>query len=210
MLAAFAWADGINFAIFDDLAHKADRWVTNRILGFFVVILVESIVIRQLLNLSNWRCIGISIVLNFFSAFVGLSVSIISVLSFGQGGLGPFIFASALALFVIRKWAPPRWFWATAIITILLGAPVVFLNPSSPLVTHPLGVRLVFLTICHMLLGFGTTLLTESIAMSIFFKGVMISWFLNRTNVWRVILIANIFSYICIIPFFIHTPPFRY
>jgi hypothetical protein len=184
-------------------------WVIIRTISFFVAIAVEAFVFRKMLNLSFGRCLLISFTLNFFSTLVGERVGTFSLLS-GISFL-PFLVAIALFLFIILKWKPPSWFWITALAAILIGAPVTFTQNFEVITGEEMsGLKIVLYSAMLFLLGFGTTLLTESLALIVFFKGVAATWFISKLNIWRVILVANIISYIILIPFFIISPPLRF
>ncbi|MCX6644812.1 MAG: hypothetical protein NTY09_00415 [bacterium] len=142
-----------------------------------------------------------------FSSFIGLVVGFVS--SLGMSIL-PFLVAIGVFLFILLKWKPPSWFWITALATILIGAPATFSKSMSGIEANNESHDLVIQSIMLFLLGFGTTLVTESLALEVYFKDVAISWFLTKLNFWRVILVANIVSYIILIPFLILSPPLRF
>jgi hypothetical protein len=192
----------------DDFSYLGDTWFPVRTIAFFVVTAVEAYVFLRMSGLPYGRCLSVSFALNFFSALVGQIVAFFSV---AHAPIFPFIVAYALLFFIVLRWKPPRWFWITALAAILLGAPITFGQTAFDTTRH----GIVFMTALLMLFGFGTTLLTESIVLSVYLLWLtrgerrIFSWFLSRQNTWRAIMTANVVSYVVLIPFFIIAPPLR-
>jgi hypothetical protein len=207
IIAGLIWLLGVRPAMANDIIYYIGKWFVVRFFAFITVIIVETIVFRLMLKLSTGRCFIISFILNLFSFNIGWLVGVIS--AYGISKM-PFLVSTGFFIFVVLKWRPPGWFWITALAAILIGAPITFSEKlfgiaarlDRPMIT-------VLQSTLFILLGFGTTLLTESLALIVFFKGVALSWSLSKTKIWRIVLVANIFSYIFLIPFFILYPPFR-
>jgi len=154
-------------------------------IALLLILIAEAIVFMKFLKISLGRAIFASIILNVFSAILGLIVA----LGAFSGTIPTIVVLGGYVLLSIRIFVNrdnlPLAFLNILIFTVTAGTVFVYL--TAPVIP-PQGTLIVyFLMVFPLLVGFG---------LSIMFETLICAKLLKVSNAWRGILAANIASYI--------------
>ena len=164
----------------------------------FAIIAIEAWVLKRFLK-STWiLALIMSFVMNFISTIPGVIISTfnpddinVSLMMFF------YVFPIFLVLWLLYK--PPRFFISAAILTAAAGC-LVFLYSQLILNDAQRGEMQKYLDLPVLLIGFSLSIMIEAMTIILCFK---------RRDIWKPMILCNIYSYILlamIFPFLVLTP----
>ncbi len=158
--------------------------ITTRGLALVGIVLLEAVVLWRLVRITFPTALKMSFAVNLLSSVVGLVFGGFVDPILGALGFVPF---AVLVALVIYQWRNlPVWFSVIVLISTLVGLPSMgYADLLHHYTTGPLSGFAMYLSL--MVFGFG---------ISIFFEGMLAKKFVQKPELWRGILVANILSYV--------------
>ena len=175
---------------------EGDRYFggfSERAWAMVIIIFIEALIILAIAKIGFWPSLGLSLIMNLFSAAVGLIIRMPVFFLSGAWILIPLLLIVFLPL--LFKKEMPTLIGLLAVGAIILGA--FFLNLNTQ-IGYPGKFMYCMLFILPVLLPFGLALLTEP---------VVAGYFLSGKKLWMSVFWANILSYAVILNFALFLSP---
>jgi hypothetical protein len=169
-------------------------------IGFVAVVLIEALVLMKFFGLPIWKVLWLSFLINLASTLAGVFVGFL---------INPILIIAIPVGLVAFLW----WWWSIKsdipvwVSVTVLGAIFAFPVPlviSGALLPEHASSRIsdTVLMFSLMLPGFG---------LSVFLEGLIAGKKLNRSDIWKGIVIANVISYLILVPVTaFYTPPYTF
>jgi hypothetical protein len=167
---------------------EGDRYFSGfgeRAWAMVIIVFIEALIILAIAKIGFWPSLGLSLIMNLFSAAAGLIIRIPSFFLSGAWILIPLLLLVFLPLLLKKQM--PTFIGLLAVGSIILGA--FFLNLNMQ-IGYPGKIMYCMLFLLPVLLPFGLALLTEP---------VVAGYFLSGKKLWMSVFWANIFSYAVIL-----------
>ncbi len=152
-----------------------------------IVVIIEAIIVVKVLRIHIRRAFWVSLAANLVSTALGLIAGVFFLASI-TAVVFPFIVFLVWWATQLRK--IPRWVSLTILCTIL--GYLIFVPEIVPILPDfDLPIDPLFRMYGFLLPGFGA---------SAFIEGIVAGRLLHRTDIWKAIMIANVLSYIFLVP----------
>ena len=170
-------------------------------LSLLIIIVIESVILWRLLRLNVFKSFWVALLANIISTIAGAGYAFLGFPSF-LALLFPFLIIGFIYWWWQIKENIPRWVSATILGSIFLGLVTGILSQAFIPVSINLPISDVILMFGLMLHFFGA---------SVFIEALFIGMFLKRSDVWKAVVIANVVSYLFLVPVAAYvTPPRHY